>query len=91
MLLGVVALVTFIILFVLVTSSMEWSYIVGVAELVARGSPFYLGALVFWLILPGLMSNSEKAWLTNFVALGKGTPALRNSLTRCFRWYLFLS
>ena len=35
-----------------------------------------------WLILLGLMRNSEKPGFPTFVALGKGRPALRNSIVR---------
>ena len=38
--------------------------------------------LGFWRILPELMRNSEKPGFPTFVALGKGVPALRNSLMR---------
>ena len=49
------------------------------------------------LILPGQMRNAEKPGFPTFVVLGKGTPALRNSLMRlmvgcpCFLWYLCLN
>ena len=49
------------------------------------------------LIQLGLIRNSERLGFPIFVALGKGRPALRNSLLRlmvgcqCFLWYLCLS
>ena len=52
-------------------------------------SPFLLcephlssGALGFYLILQGLMRNSERPGFPTFVVLGKGKPALRNSILR---------
>ena len=41
-----------------------------------------LVVLVFYLILLGLMRNSERPGFPVFVALGKGRPALRKSIVR---------
>ena len=55
---------------------------------------FLLVVLVFYLILLGLMMNSERPGFPIFVALGKGRPALRNSIVRlrggdlCYRRFL---
>ena len=38
--------------------------------------------LGFWQILPGLMRNSKRPGFPTFVVLGKGRPALRNSVRR---------
>ena len=57
---------------------------------------FHLMVLVFYLILPGLTRNSERPGFPIFVALGKGRPALRNSIARlrggylCYRRFLCL-
>ena len=57
---------------------------------------FLLEALGFYLIWPGLMKNSERPGFPTFVALGKGRPALRNSMKRlrggcpCYQRFLCL-
>ena len=57
---------------------------------------FLLVVLVFYLILLGLMRNSERPGFPFFVAVGKGRPALRNSIVRlrggylCYRRFLCL-
>ena len=43
---------------------------------------FHLMVRVFYLILLGLMRNSERPGFPIFVALGKGKPALRNLILR---------
>ena len=47
-----------------------------------------LVVLECFLILPGLMRNSERLGFPIFVALGKGRPALRNSMWRLRGGYL---
>ena len=49
---------------------------------------FLLVVLVFYLILLGLTRNSERPGFPIFVALGKGRPALRNSMLRLRGGYL---
>ena len=49
---------------------------------------FHLVVLVFYLILLGLMRNSERPGFPIFAALGKGRPALRNSMMRLRGSYL---
>ena len=57
---------------------------------------FLLVALGFYLIPLGLMRNSERLGFPTFVALGKGRPALRNSIVKlrggylCYRRFLCL-
>ena len=57
---------------------------------------FRLVVLVYCLILLGLTRNSERPGFPIFVALGKGRPALRNSMMRlrggyiCYRRFLCL-
>ena len=57
---------------------------------------FLLEAPGFYLILPELMKNSERPGFPTFVALGKGRPALRNSMKRlrggcpCYQRFLCL-
>ena len=48
-----------------------------------------LVVLEFFLILPGLMRNSERPGFPTFVALGKGRPALRNSMWRLRVGFLY--
>ena len=47
------------------------------------------GGSGFFLIPLGLMKNSERLGFPTFVALGKGRPALRNSIVRLRGGYLF--
>ena len=48
-----------------------------------------LTVLGFLLIQPGLMKNSERLGFPTFAALGKGIPALRNSILRLMGGYLY--
>ena len=47
---------------------------------------FRLAVLGCWLTLLGLMRNSERLGFPTFVVVGKGRPALRNSIGRLGRW-----
>ena len=67
-------------------SGLSWSFLLPFSSvsLISR-----LVVLVHLLILLRLMRNSEKLGFPTFVALGKGIPALRNSILRLRNGCLF--
>ena len=78
-LLGGVGFVKILLFIPFCGSNLTWCLLLLFSSVMLACLPVVLG---FWLIQQGLMRNSERLGFPIFVVLGKGRPALKNSMRR---------